>query len=189
MLYRCLTLTLMLLGCSTTEVGPIGSARHDACEIGWSCAAGCYAPLRPLLTLGCAADDFHSAPPMCSMTDNCANAKSQCYKKCEDDHSDSAAQINCKTDCYDLFGNNSECKKNFDRWLAERDEILLPLADCLTPCEGDVPRSACDSADGGCGPVVFAQHKGVTMAEACSLGDDSACAWTCDNPITGFPSL
>lgn len=178
----------MLVGCSTIQVDPASGERHDACERGWSCAVECHAPVRELVELGCAAGDFASVPPMCAMTDNCDDAKRECFEQCEEDHADSDDVTACKVDCYDTFGNDGACRESFDQWLAQRDEILRPLAVCLRPCEGGQSRAACDDPS-VCGPVVFAQHKGVDMAEACALGDDDACAWTCDDPVTGFPAF
>ena len=180
----CLILSLVLSGCAPS-VAPADFDRYDACEMGWSCAAECHAPTRALVDLGCSPGDFSSVPPMCATTDNCANAKTECFQQCDAD--ENASEIECKIECDHLYGNGSVCKENFAAWQLARAEVMQPYTTCLRPCEGKVSRLDCRNGESQCDTVVFAQHTGVSKIEACALGDESACDWSCADPYTGFP--
>lgn len=184
-----------LSACQVGDVAPVSADRYQACEMGYSCAVSCEMPMNELQMLGCGPGDFTSEPPFCQLEDDCANAKTNCFESCEANFPASEAgtpqeQVDCKISCNDDFGNDSSCKDEFKLWLDERDEVLRPYRNCLSPCEGRPSRVQCDSADDPrCDPVLFARHMGVEMVEACTLGDDDACAWRCDDPQFGFPTL
>ena len=179
--------------------------RYDACEQGWSCAATCELPVDALMELGCAPGDFASTPPDCRMEDNCANAKSECFTQCEADYLDTQAQIDCKIECDDTFGNEGTCKQEFELWQESRDQVLRSLReDCLIPCETQgmrhPTRSMCDLQPELCDPVAFATHLGVAKSQACLFSEVSTtvpsedpsedpCAWTCSDLFASGPSV
>jgi hypothetical protein len=178
---------LGLTSCQRASVEAPTTERYEACEVGWSCAVHCEMPTDALLDLGCAPGDFASTPPNCRMEDNCANAKSECFSQCEADLP-ADEQLDCKIECNDTFGTEGTCKQEFELWKAARAEVLRPLSVCLSPCEGRPSRLTCLEDPSQCDPVIYARHKGVSQMEACLLGDESACTWTCDDNPSGFPA-
>jgi hypothetical protein len=190
-----IALLCLLPGCEVREVATPTADRFDACEIGFECALDCEFPMDSLEELGCGPGDFSSEAPFCDLEDDCADAKRNCYAACEADYPPSEGavpqgQVDCKIECSDNFGNDSSCKTDFQAWLGEREAVLNPYRVCLSPCEGRPTRVDCDAGqEDRCDPVMYARHLGVEMVEACILGDDDACAWRCDDPIHGFPTL
>ncbi len=176
--------------CQPDPVGEPTAERYEACLVGYECAVECPSPEEALTELGCSEGDFTSEAPNCALTNNCANAKADCFTNCEEMFPGSPPpqpQRDCKIQCDVDFGNNSTCIDDFQDWLDEREGVLMDYRTCLSPCEGRPSRNDCDDGElGACDPVQGARHKAVSQVETCTLEGGDACEWTCEDPSNNY---
>lgn len=186
----CAAALLLATACAPDPIPEPTQERYEACLEGYECAVQCPDPAEALTELGCAPGDFNSEPPDCPLTDNCANAKADCFESCNEmfpGEPPSQDNRDCKIQCDIDYGNDSTCKEDFQVWLDERAEVLSDYRDCLVPCEGTPTRVSCAMAEPGeCDTIQGARHKAVSQVETCAVQGGETCEWSCDDPTNNY---
>lgn len=179
-------LIFLATACGVAEVEEAGTLRCDTCLSALECASNCEVPMDALHALGCGPADFYSVPPQCNTKSNCNDAKSDCYHLCDEQTETLEEEIDCKVECTEMYGNDSLCEENFQKWVVQRQSVLGGYNECVRPCALGATIPYCLQNPGACSEEQYAALLAVEKVTLCQMGDSDACGFMCEDLVNSF---